>query len=382
MQKFILALCLIFLACGFAERGGQSTKAPIKTVIMDGLNHPWSIAFISNEEALVSEKDGNLLRVNLQSKEKTIIKGLPADLVDSIRVRYRGDNSGLFEVRLHPDFAENQYVYLSYAAKTEGKMTTKVIRAQLANDSLREARTIIEAAPYTRQYYHYGGGMCFGADGKLYVTIGERLFKEIDEPELPIAQDVTDKRGKIYRFNDDGTVPEDNPDFGPEAVPGLYAIGIRAAQGICLNPKTGQIWFSEHGTIQGDEINLLQAGANYGWPMVTTGRYRSDEFDPSPIEGANYTDPIWFWKHTVAPTGLCFYSGTEFPEWEGNLLVPGLSGGSLWRVRLEGGTIKSLEQLFVDQAVRSRKIAQSPNGRLYMLTDEDDGKIMRIQATE
>lgn len=353
---------------------------PIKETLVEGLKHPWSIAFISEDEVLVSEKDGDLIKVNLVSKEKKIIKGFPKDLTDSIRVNYRGDNSGIFEVLLDPNFRKNQLIYVSYAAKKEKLgSTTKVIRAVLGNDSLTKIKTILEAAPYTKEYFHYGGGMCFGADQKLFITIGERLFREIDEPAIPIAQDLTDKRGKIYRLNTDGSIPNDNPYMGEDAIPGVYAIGIRAAQGITMHPKTGDLWFSEHGTRQGDEINLLKAGANYGWPIVTTGGYRSNDYVPPKIEGAVYTDPKWYWKHTVAPTGIIFYIGDEFPEWKNDLLVSGLSRGSLWRFRIENNTVQSAEELFVNDRVRSRKIAQSPEGKLYLLTDELNGKIIRIK---
>ncbi|KZS38021.1 hypothetical protein AWE51_18420 [Aquimarina aggregata] len=383
MSRVILFLFLgVLLGCSKTEkpRFQISKTNPSKQIVVDSLNHPWSMAFLSEDEVLVSEKDGDLLRVDLSSKRKTIIKGFPTDLTDSIRVVSRGDNSGIFEVVLDPDFDNNNFVYLSYAAKKKGKgSTTKVVRATLKNDSLYDRKTILEAGPFTREYYHYGGGMTFGTDQKLYITIGERLFREIDEPALPIAQDLTDKRGKIYRFNADGSIPKDNPDFGPDAVPGLYAIGIRAAQGITVQPITGDIWFSEHGTKQGDEINRLSAGANYGWPIITTGGYRSRDYVPPHIEGASFTDPDWYWKHTVAPTGLMFYTGDEFPEWKNDLLVPGLSVGSFWRFTIENQTIKSAQELFVDDRVRSRKITQSPNGKLYMLTDEDNGKIVRIK---
>lgn len=353
---------------------------PVKETIIEGLKHPWSIAFISEDEVLVSEKDGNLVKVNLLSKEKKIIQGFPNDLTDSIRVAYRGDNSGIFEVLLDSNFEKNQLIYVSYAAKKEKLgSTTKVISAKLQNDSLVAIHTLLEASPYTKEYFHYGGGMCFGADQKLYITIGERLFREIDEPALPIAQDLTDKRGKIYRLNKDGSIPNDNPDLGADAVPGVYAVGIRAAQGITMHPKTGDIWFSEHGTRQGDEINILKDGANYGWPIITTGGYRSKAYVPPTLDGVNYTDPVWYWPHTVAPTGLVFYTGNEFSEWKNDLLVSGLSKGSLWRFRLDNNTIQSAEELFVNDRVRSRKIIQSPEGKLYILTDEPNGKILRIK---
>ncbi|MBP2834170.1 PQQ-dependent sugar dehydrogenase [Aquimarina sp. U1-2] len=372
----------VFGGCVTNEKSAQlpsKTKAS-KEAIIDGLKHPWSMAFITEDKALVSEKDGDLLRVHFSSKKKSVIKGFPRDVTDSIRVLWRGDNSGIFEVLLHPDFEKNNYIYLSYAAKIQGKgSTTKVVRATLQNDSLTQITTILEASPYTQEYFHYGGGMTFGPDKKLYITIGERLFKEIDEPKIPIAQDVKDKRGKIYRLNPDGSIPHDNPDFGDDAVPGIFAIGIRAAQGITVHPETGKLWFSEHGTRQGDELNLLKAGANYGWPIITTGGYRSREYVPPTIKGAIFTDPMWYWQHTVAPTGLVFYTGNEFSEWTNDLLVSGLSRGSFWRFRIENDTIKSAEELFIDDRVRSRKVVQSPGGKLYMLTDEDNGKILRIK---
>ncbi|MEX0315413.1 MAG: PQQ-dependent sugar dehydrogenase [Allomuricauda sp.] len=382
MKKLVLYLLILLVGCENHKKE-SSTKTilsfPSKQIVLDGLNHPWSIAFLSNNEALVSEKDGNLLRVNLETKEKRIVKGFPEDLTDSIRTVHFGDNSGIFEVLVNPENKKNPWVYLSYAAKRKGQgTTTKVIRTKLDKDSLYGHQTLLVAKPFTKEYFHYGGGMTFGKDGKLYITIGERLFWERDEPEIPIAQDVTDKRGKIYRMNPDGSIPFDNPDFGKEAVPGLFAMGIRAAQGITVQPESGKIWFSEHGTIQGDEINILEAGANYGWPNVTSGKLRSSDYSPPKLEDVTFTPPVWFWPHTVAPTGLTFYTGNDFPEWKNNLIVPGLSRGSLWRFRIEGETIKSAEELFLDDRVRIRKARQGPDGKLYILTDEDNGKLIQI----
>ncbi len=351
---------------------------PVKEIIVDGLKRPWSIAFISEDEVLVSEKEGELLKINLQTKEKITIKGFPDDMADSIAHYHPGDNTGKFEILVDPDFSKNKFVYMSYASQTKKGNATKIIRAVLDNNTLQKIQTLFVATPNTYQRHHYGGGMTFGSDGKLYFTMGERLFNEKDEPALPIAQDLQDRRGKIYRINPDGSIPKDNPDFGPNAVPGLFAIGIRAAQGMTLNPATFKIWFSEHGTHQGDEINVLNAGANYGWPIKTTGKYRFTDYAP-PAINATFTEPAWSWMHTVAPTGLTFYTGDEFPQWKNNLLVAGLSRGSLWRLVLDGETIKTSEELFVDDRKRLRKVVQSPMGKLYLLTDEMNGALIRVK---
>ncbi|MFC0772982.1 PQQ-dependent sugar dehydrogenase [Terrimonas alba] len=350
---------------------------PEKETILEGLKRPWSMVFLSEDEVLISEKEGDLVKYNLSKKEKTRIQGFPTDLEDSLGGF--GDNTGKFEVLLDPDFKNNKYIYLSYAAKASRGRTTKIIRAVLENESLQQIKVLFVAEPYTYERVHYGGGMIFGNDGKLYFTIGERLFTEKDEPAIPIAQNIEDKRGKIYRINADGTIPKDNPDFGDKATPGLYATGIRAAQGLTLETTTNKIWFSEHGTQQGDEINVLKAAANYGWPMKTTGKYRFAEFAPTPIPGNSYTEPVWSWLHTVAPTGLHFYSGNEFAAWNRNLLVGGLSRGSLWRMVIEGETIKSAEELFTDDRLRIRKVVQSPMGKLYILSDELNGKLIRVK---
>jgi glucose/arabinose dehydrogenase len=374
---FTFTLCTLWLAACATAPAAPAGPLLHREVVIDGLKSPWSIAFLSGTEALITEKEGGLLRANLVTAETRVISGLPADLVTDIRATSVADNGGLFDVVLHPEFATNQLLYLSYAAQGEKGKTTKVVRATLQQDSLTGLKTILVAEPYTEnEYFHYGGGMVFGPDGKLYITIGERLYHEKDGPALPIAQDPNDRRGKIFRLNDDGSVPGDNPTQPAGAVAGVYALGIRAAQGITLHPHTGEIWFSEHGSQQGDEINRLVAGANYGWPIVTSGRYRDEDYVPPVANGQSFTAPIWTWRHTVAPTGLTFYFGQEFPQWQGDLLVAGLSLGSLWRLNFEDGVIVSAEELLVDQRVRTRKVATSPDGTLYLLTDTllgDDG---------
>lgn len=374
----------------------EAVAKPLKEVVMDGLNRPWSMAFISEQEAIIAEKDGDLLRVNLERKEREKIMGLPEDVARAVLIdtakhewgvfppRAHGQsqsyNAGWFQILLDPDFAENAYVYLSYAAENAARAsTTKVIRAKLQGNQLSDIKTLLVAAPYSHGLFHYGGGMIFGNDGKLYITVGERNLFEHLNPVPPLSQDLGDKRGKIFRINPDGSIPDDNPDFGPDAVPGLYATGIRAAQGLAVDPQSGKIWFSEHGTMQGDEINILQAGANYGWPHRTSGGYRSKDYDPPLPPGVVFTDPVYFWAHTVAPTGLTFYRGREFPQWNGQLIVPGLSKGSLWRMVIEEDKVTSAEELFIDDRLRLRKAVVSPRGKLYLLSDEENGKLIRVK---
>lgn len=377
----ILSLSTLFINCkdeNLRQADNKKYKA-IKEVKVDGLKHPWSICFLEENIALITEKDGGLLKVNISKGIKDSIRNFPTDLKDSLRIVNRGDNSGIFEVVKHPAYDSNQLIYISYASENSLGYTTKIIRARLEENSLVEIKTIFVADPYSKDLFHYGGGMTFGPEDKLFFTIGERLFTEKDQPALPIAQDISDKRGKIYRLNEDGTIPSDNPEFGEDAIPGLYAIGIRAAQGIAYNNLDGTIWFSEHGTYQGDELNLLKPGANYGWPIVTTGKYRYNDYAPPILEEAEFTAPRHFWKQTIAPTGLIVYNEEEFEEWKGDIILPGLSGGSLWRINLENQQIETVEELFINDKVRSRKVAVSPEGKLYMLTDELDGKLIRIK---
>ncbi len=387
---------LLLLAYNCSPSAPTPLVSPQKETIIENLKRPWSMAFLSENEVIVAEKDGDLVRINLATKEKQIIKGFPGDLADSIMMNkdkfdfgifpkdadgYKAKyNAGIFEILIDPNFKENNWIYVSYVSQNEEeKSTTKVIRAKLITDKLSEIQTLFLATPYAHGLFHYGGGMTFGNDGNLYFTIGERLFNEVLEPQIPIAQDLKDKRGKIYRLHPDGSIPDDNPDFGEDSVDGIFAVGIRAAQGITKHPETGQIWFSEHGTIQGDEINILEKGANYGWPVTTSGKYRDKNYQPPKMEEKTFTDPVWYWLHTVAPTGLTFYTGSEFPLWKNNLIVPGLSRGSLWRLTLEGETLKSAEELFLDDRVRTRKAVVSPEGKLYILTDETNGRIIRIK---
>ena len=395
LNAILLAVLLLGItSCSQStEKNPTQDYFPHKELVLDSLIHPWSMAFINDHEAFISEKDGDLIRVNLMDKSKTIIKGFPKDLFtpqlievnkypprtypNSLDGKTISGNGGMLDIVLHPNFDETNQVFISYVSQIEDTYALKIISANVIEDSLTNIKTMLNPGPYVPGLWHFGGGLCILND-HLFVTVGERLFYEDLKQGLPIAQDVKDARGAIYRLKLDGSIPDDNPDFGKDAISGMYAFGIRAAQGITVRPQTKDIWFSEHGTNQGDELNLLQSGANYGWPNITSGSWRSKNYVPDTLENPVYIDPQHYWKQTVAPTGLTFYTGHEFPRWNGNLIVSGLSRGSLWRMVLDGDTIVSAEELFLNDHVRSRKVIQSPDGQLYLLTDEDNGKLIRI----
>ncbi len=371
--SLLASVVLLIVSVGCSTRPQHEAQRSLhyqRVAVTDGLKSPWAIAFVDRDHALITEKEGGITKVNLRSGETAPVGPLPTDLVDDIRSETRADNGGLFDIVLDPAFPDNQWIYLSYASKSTSGRTLKVVRTRLEGTALLDYQPVFAVFPYVDdQYFHYGGGLAFGTDGMLYITAGDRLFNERENPDTPYAQDPRDFRGKVFRVSPDGSIPTDNPDFGAGSASGLYAIGIRAAQGITLNAGTGELWFSEHGSRQGDEINQLRAGANYGWPSVTSGQYRNDDYDPPALNVTDTKLPRWSWSQTVAPTGLTFYYGDKYPQWSGDMFVAGLSRGSLWRLNFEHSEIISVEELFVKDRVRSRDIAVGPDGFLYQLTD-------------
>lgn len=336
---------------------------------------------MSARQALVTEKEGGLKRIDLETGAIYPVTGFPEDL-DNVRRGDPRDNSGMFGIALASDFQRTRLVYVAYSAAVTSGTVLRVVRGVLEqNDALAGVQEVLIVRPASNERFHYGGALLFGADGKLYITAGERFLNEKDQPANPVAQDRTDARGKIYRVNPDGTIPNDNPNFGMGAVAGLYAMGIRASQGLALQPRTNRIWFSEHGARRGDEINILAAGANYGWPIRTTGAYRNEDYAPPTKVDSRFVEPVYSWADTVAPTGLAFYTGPDFPDWRGDLLVGGLSRGSLWRLRIGGVRVIGAHELFPDSRVRLRAVKQSLDGRIYLLTDEKEGRVIRIEAS-
>jgi glucose/arabinose dehydrogenase len=361
-------LFALMLATGLAT--ARVEAVPVAT----GLRRPWSMAFLPQGEFLVSEKEGGLVRIEPDGS-KHPIAGMPDDLANT--TQGRGDNNGLFDVVLHPDFASNRRIYFAYASRGADGTTTRLATALLRNDRLTDVRPLFDATPRSDERFHYGGGLLIDRQRRLYLAVGERHFRESSNPPLPVSQDPTDRRGKIYRFTLDGRPAPGNPDFGPGAVPGLYAMGIRNVQGLA-QAADGRIWMSEHGPTRGDEIDLLRPRANYGWPVQTAGRYRDAGYQGQSLPGTIFTAPAWTWTdRTIAPSGLVAYRGSQFPEWRGDLLLAGLGGGNLLRLRVEGDRIVSEEELLT--GTRLRNVKQAPDGTLYLLTDETEGRLLRLE---
>lgn len=356
-------------ALASAERVVASEAGPLRVVtVATGLESPWGLAFLPDGRLLVSEQPGRLRIVSADGQLSAPLAGVPA-------VHARGQG-GLLDVVVGPDFASDRRIYFSYAEPTEGGARTAVARAQLDVDGLRiEAVEVIFAQnedPSGR--HHWGSRLVFGGDGSLYVTLGDR-FQYRDQ-----AQTVDNHFGKVVRINPDGSVPDDNPFVGrADALPDIWSYGHRNIQGATLHPVTGALWAHEHGPQGGDEVNIVKGGANYGWPEITYGREYVTGFRIGEgVERDDIEPPVHQWTPSIAPSGMAFYTGDAFPQWQGNLFVGALRGQSLSRLVLKDGQVVHEERLLTELGSRIRDVRNGPDGRLYVL-DDSNGRILRLE---
>ncbi len=334
--------------------------------VADGLEHPWSIAFLPDGDMLVTERPGHLNRVDAEGN-KTRISGTP-----EVHVQNQG---GLLEVALHPEFADNGYVYLTYSKPNGTDTATALARGRLDGDELVDLEDIFVQDRYSDPGRHYGSKLAWMRDGTLLMSIGDRGV------EPPRAQDLGDHAGKLLRMNDDGTVPEDNPFVGQDDVlPEIYSYGHRNIQGLIVHPETGDIWATEHGPRGGDELNLVLPGENYGWPAATKGRdYRTEEqFGDSVRSHPDMLDPVIDWTPSLAASGLAVLVDDHFSAWQGNLLAGGLRAEQIRRVLFEDDIPVHEEELIRGKVGRIRDVRIGPDGNIYVATDHTDGAIYRI----
>lgn len=357
-----VAAALLPLGAGSAL-AEPSASYQIETVA-EGLAFPWNAAFLADGTVLVTELDGQLRAIRDGELDPTPITGVPEV--------YRASQGGFFDVVPHPDFANNQLLYLSYAAGEPSANATRVARAKFDGTALSELEVIYEVTPLKDTPVHYGGRIAFAPDGKLFLTTGDG-FNYREE-----AQVLSNTLGSIVRLNDDGTVPADNPFVGQEGVkPEIYSHGHRSPQGLVITAD-GTVYMNEHGPQGGDEINLIEAGKNYGWPVIGYGiDYSGARISPfTEMEGME--QPIKYWVPSIAPASLDLYTGTLFPAWTGDFFVAGLVPGDVRRVDLEDGAIVGEEILFAELESRIRGVQMAPDGSLYVLTDGEDGKVLRV----
>lgn len=349
--------------------GVQTAVSMAHAVMTSGLVHPWGLALLPDGQWLVTEKPGRMRVISAQGQIGAPITGLPA--VDA-----RGQG-GLLDVIVGPSFGQDRMIYWSYAEPREGGNATSVARGRLSDDLTRvdNVQVIFRALPVYDGDKHFGSSLAFTPDGKLFITLGERS----DKPMRPQAQDLASHMGKTIRINADGSVPADNPFVGQAgAKPEIWSLGHRNMQGIAVQPGTGAIWTVEHGTRGGDEINLDQAGKNYGWPGVAYGIEYNGQPIPAVTAKAGTEQPNYYWDPVIAPGGMTFYSGPMFPGWNGNLLVTGLAGKHLARLVVENNRVVGEERLLTGLNERIRDVAVAADGAVWVITDEEDGKLVRL----
>ena len=340
------------------------------TTVVDGLGSPWGLAFLPKGRMIVTERVGGIRIVTLTGKLSPRLSGTPEV--------YDLNQGGMLDVAVDPEFSVNNFIYFSFAEPGLGGGGTAVARARLvvAGNRLDDMEVIFRQTPKSHGGRHFGSRLVFSRDGKLFITLGERGQRDR-------AQDFTINRGNVVRIRPDGTVPNDNPFVSkPGYRSEVWSYGHRNPQGAAMHPKTGRLWIHEHGAMGGDEINIPLPGLNYGWPVIAYGQHYSGNKIGDGTHKKGMEQPIYYWDPSIAPSGMAFYTGDVFPKWRGNLFVGALKFRLLVRLTLKGETIVKEEHLLKGFGERIRDVRQGPDGLLYLLTDSNDGRILRVAPAE
>lgn len=374
MAAAILA-SLLLVACDRAA-AQQAWGYQVERLV-EGLRRPWGMAFLPDGQLLVTERGGRLLLVDLERGLASEIGGVPA--VDA-----RGQG-GLLDVALYPNFAEEPWVYLTYAGNDGGLTATYLGRGRLDLErlALRDFEVLFIAGPHVASTAHYGSRIVFDAAGYLFMTVGDRNNKNWDDHP---SQDLSVCYGKTLRLNADGSIPADNPFVAVDgACAAIYSYGHRNSQGMAIHPETGELWQNEHGERNGDEINIIVRGGNFGWPIATYGvDYRTGRrFAPTPPEVPETIDPVYWWEadhpEGFPPSGLAFYVGDAFPEWQGHMLMGNLAHRYLGLFSVDGREVAQVGRLLDGRGWRIRDVAVGPDGFVYVLVDADSAPLVRLR---
>ncbi len=337
--------------------------------VLDGLENPWSMAFLPDGRMLITERAGRLRLVTKSFQlYPTPIAGLP-------KIKAAGQG-GLFDVAIHPDYAANGWIYWAYNEPGAGGWGTALARGKLQDTQMTSVEVLFSMRPKSRKNQHFGGRIVFDTGGFVYLTLGDRGDRDR-------AQKMDDHAGSVIRLHDDGRVPEDNPFVKlKDALPEKWTLGNRNIQGAALHPQTGKLWTHEHGPQGGDEVNLMSAGKNYGWPVVTHGaNYGLGTKIGEGQTKAGMAQALKIWVPSIAPSGMAFVNSQEFPEWSGNLLVGSLRAQTLVRLELDGDAVVGEERLLVGQIGRIRDVRVAEDGLIYLLTDAPNGALFQLART-
>ena len=357
----------------------EQTRAPEEKLgvayqvetLATGLDHPWSLTFLSDGAKLVTERGGRLRVLGTDGKLSPPVAGLPA-------VWAQGQG-GLFDVALAPDYAKTSLVYWTYAEPRDGGAGMTAARAKLVlgpQPRLENVQVLWRQTPASSSPLQFGGRLVFARDGALFVTGGDRGVPY----DKANARDLDVSVGKLVRIRPDGAIPTDNPHVGdPKAKPEIWSAGHRNIQGATLNPWTGQLWTAEHGARGGDELNKPQPGKDYGWPTIAYGiEYAGGPIGEGITQKAGLEQPIYYWDPVIAPSGMAFYDGALFPAWKGSLFVGSLKDQQLVRLTLDGEKIVGEERLLTDLKARIRDVIVGPDGAIYVSTDDSDGRVLKL----
>lgn len=365
----ILAAAMLLITPALAQQVQTvQTEAGSITVtnLASGLNHPWGMAFLPDGRLLVTERAGQLRLLGTDHTLSEPLGGTPD-------VFNRGQG-GLLDVALDPDFESNRLVYLSFAEPGEGGASTAVGRGRLEKDRIVGFEVIFRQTPKVPGPNHFGGRIVFSPQGALFLTLGERF-------KFDPAQELSNHLGTIVRINPDGSVPGDNLFVDQvDAQDEIWTYGHRNIEAAAIQPGTGALWIAEMGPRGGDELNLIEAGRNYGWPVVSWGQHYDGEDIPDPPTHPRFANVRIYWTPVISPSGMTFYTGDMFPEWQGSALIGGLTARGIVRLAFDGLEVTGEER--IPLGARIRDVKQAPDGSVYVLTDQDDGNVSRLSASE
>lgn len=386
MRVFIGVLSFVLCACALGDDPDPAAQPMDEEVVlervdseehsfrvvrlMDDLDHPWAVDWFPDGRMVITERSGTMYLI--EGGERTALENVP-----DVWARGQG---GLLDVRVSPTYEREGWIYFSYSKPVDGGAATTIARAKLEGTALTSVEELYQQEPAVSSGVHFGSRIVFWDDGTFFVTMGERGQRQANGPG---AQDSTNTIGTTIRLNMDGSVPADNPFVGRDDIPDVvYSYGHRNQQGMAIHPETGAVWQHEHGPHGGDELNLVEPAKNYGWPAVTYGDEYSDQSPIGGTEGPGFTQPVEYWDPSPAFSGMAFYTGDKFPNWQNHLFMGALAHQKVLRVELSGNEVTHQEELLRNELGRIRDVATGPEGYIYLLTDASNGGLYRLEPVE